>query len=759
MIANAATWAWNRFRPAEGWLSFFLLLAALSTVIASLVAADWVPEGRVVLLTAPLGLILGAVLARRPIRSLPAWLLLLAYGIVLTLIYLGRLLPRLSVLASGAGGQVFRYQWALLIDRAGSWLLAVSSGGSSQETIVFAAFLGLGAWLLAAYAAWAVYRQRRPLVALALLALALGLNGYFGGYDAHRWFAASFAGLAVLLVAVLHYANLEYAWAQRRVDYSPEIRFELLATAAGVAAILFLTSFVLPAVNVREIARAFRELTAVEQTEETLGRAFEGVRPPSGGARPGFAPGAAGVLPRSFLLGDTPELYEIMVMTATLQPDHPAATHWRAASYDVYTGRGWALSTEREELLAAETPLALPPVAAQTTFTQTVSWLLDNRAIRYTMGLPLHFDHPVRVHWRGLSDFSRAVNPDDQVPAGSPYRAVSQLSTATAAELRASDPTQIPAPIVERYTNLPDTLPQRVRNLAAEVAGSYDNAYDQARALESFLRQYPYSLEVSGPPANRDPVDYFLFDLQSGYCDYYATAMAVMARSLGIPARLATGYLAQPPGANGVQTIYQINAHAWPELYFAGYGWVEFEPTATFPLRREQASSTPGFGEAPPTPEPPPVTPPIPEPPAERLSPGWALLLMLLLAAGWLWWHRRTPASPPAIPWAYRRLLRAARALGIATPASQTPVEMEAALQARLAAWEAAPRLGRLLRGVRSAVASLTALFIRHQYAPPEQAIPGTSRGAGESRTLWRHLRRRLWLLRWVRRLTGEKYD
>lgn len=758
MIANAAAWAWERFRPAEGWLTFFLLLAAVSTLVTSIVAADWVPEGRVVLLTAPLGLALGAILARRPLHPLAAWLLLLGYGLVLTLIYLGRLLPPLRVLAAGFGAEFFRYQWAVFFDRAGSWLLAVGSGGRSQETIVFAAALGLGAWLLAAYAAWTVYRQRRPMIGLVVLGLALGLNGYYGGYEDHRWFAAAFAGLAALLVAALHFANLEHGWQQRHVDYSPEIRFELLAVASGVALILLVTSIVLPAINVREIARAFRELGAVRQTEETLDRALGGVRQPAGGAQPIGVAGGPGVLPRSFLLGDPPELYEEVVMTATLQPAHPAATHWRAASYDVYTGRGWALSSERDELLEPGTRLDLPPAASQTTFTQTVRWLYDDRAIRYTIGLPLTFDMPVRVYWRGLSDFSRALDPRDSAPTTTTYQAVSQLSTATAAELRASDPAAIPAAITSRYAIPSEMVPLRVTALAEVVAGGYTNPYDQARALETFLRQYPYSLLVSAPPPNREPVDYFLFDLQSGYCDYYATAMAVMARSLGLPARLATGYLAQPPGPDGAQTVYQINAHAWPEIYFAGYGWVEFEPTAAFPARPVQTETGFGFGSAPPTPEPPLVTPPIPEPPVERISSWWALLLMLLLAAVWFWWHRRVPAGPPPVPLVYHRLLRAARGLGIATPASQTPVELEAVFQSRLAAWETAPTLGRLLRGVRAAVARLTALFIHHQYAPhATTGIPGSRQPAGEARALWRHLGRRLWLLRWLRRLTGEK--
>ena len=755
MFANALTWVWNRFRPAEGWIPFFLLFVATSMLAGSIAAAEWVPEGSVVLFLAPLALILSAVLAHRRLHALPAWLLLLAYGLLLTTLYLGRLVPTLGALMRGNGGDVFRRQWALLLDRAGSWLLAVTEGGSSQETIVFAAGLGLGVWLLVAYAAWAVFRQRRPLAGLALLGLALGVNGTYAGYETHRWFAAAFAGLAALLIAALHFANLEYGWQQRRVDYSPEIRFELLAVAAGVAMMLLVTSFILPAINVREIARAFRELGAVQQTEQAFDRAFGGVRQPQLGSEPAFRAGGPGVLPRAFLLGGAPELYETVAMTARVQPAHPAATHWRAASYDIYTGRGWALSEEREELWEPQAAIPQPALSGQTVFTQTVRWLVDDRTILYTVGLPLSFDQPVRLHWRGREDFSRAVRVSAAAGPGARYEATSRLVTASPAELRAAAGEAIPDLILSRYTNLSEELPQRVRDLAQEVAGSHDNPYDKARALESFLRQYPYSLEVSSPPPGRDPVDYFLFDLQTGYCDYYASAMAVMARSLGLPARLATGYLAQPADENGIQTIYQINAHAWPEIYFAGYGWVEFEPTTPFPARTELSASGATMGSPPPTPEPPLSTPPIPEQPAERVSTWWAVLLMLLLAAGWVWWHRRRLAAPPTIPWVYDRLLRSARALGVATPASQTPHEMAAVLQEQLAVWEERPRLNRLLQGAQGSVARLTALFVSYQYAPPD-GEDGYSRPAREARALWRQLRRPLWLLRWLRRLTGE---
>jgi hypothetical protein len=79
-------------------------------------------------------------------------------------------------------------------------------------------------------------------------------------------------------------------------------------------------------------------------------------------------------------------------------------------------------------------------------------------------------------------------------------------------------------------------------------------------------------------------VDYFLFDLQQGYCDYYATAMVVMARSLGIPARLAVGYATgeYDPELEAYQ-VTRANAHSWAEVYFPEYGWIRFEPTATLP--------------------------------------------------------------------------------------------------------------------------------------------------------------------------------
>ena len=142
----------------------------------------------------------------------------------------------------------------------------------------------------------------------------------------------------------------------------------------------------------------------------------------------------------------------------------------------------------------------------------------------------------------------------------------------------------IPDWVANRYLTLPDELPYRVRQLALDLTAVQPNPYDRALAIEGYLREFPYTLNLPAPPANRDVVDYFLFDLKKGYCDYYASAMVVLARAAGLPARLVVGYnsgLYDPQQAN--YKVTEADAHAWAEVYFPGYGWVEFEPTGGRP--------------------------------------------------------------------------------------------------------------------------------------------------------------------------------
>jgi len=751
MLYDVASWGWRRLRPEEGWLSYFLLLAVILILTWAVIEVAWVPELSTLPYLSVIGLMMGTLLAKRPMKWHFAWVLIAAYGIILNLIILGQLLPSASAIFDGWGvsSELLRQNLALMTDRIEGWYTAVAAGGSSQEVIVFAFLLGISAWFLAAYAGWSTFRQGRPLVGLTTMGVAVAINAYFG--DASLWPVALFVGLAVVLAASVHYANLERGWSKKEIDYSTEIRMDILAFSGGIALFLLTFAYVLPAVNIRALAEVFVDQPVVIEAEEVFDRAFAGVRQPR---RQGPVidlegnPGRAGTLPRSFLLGAPPELYETVVLTATTSNEIIPVTHWRGFSYDEYTGRGWAISTEREQLIPANERIPLPATETDLSIIQAVHWVQTPLAARYTLGLPERFDQDVITFWRGVEDLSRVRS------GGKDYSAESRVSGASTAELRNATLSDVSLSILARYTALPDSVPQRVHELAQQIAGLQNlSPFDKARTLERFLRQYPYSLDVASPPSGSDPVDFFLFDLQTGYCDYYASAMVVMARSLGLPARLAAGFLAQPADEKGVQTLYQINAHSWPEVYFAGYGWIEFEPTASFPTSDRDLAIPipPEFDRQ----EPIPITypPPIPEQEIVKVSPFWYLLGVLLLvpAIWWIWnWQRQRAASQDSVLWAYGRLMLSAQHLDQPARPSQTPAEFEEALLKKLGEPAHPGWSLRWRQGVQPDIVRLASLFVDQQYGGKESAT-------GQAVESWHRIRIRMWILGFLTRLFNRR--
>ncbi|MBU2008946.1 MAG: transglutaminase domain-containing protein [Chloroflexi bacterium] len=164
------------------------------------------------------------------------------------------------------------------------------------------------------------------------------------------------------------------------------------------------------------------------------------------------------------------------------------------------------------------------------------------------------------------------------------YTVTSSVSLATSSELMASK-APLPDWVQERYLTLPPTLPARVRQLAASVTWTWGDlgaktAYEKALAIQEYLRRLTYRQDIKAPPLGADGVDYFLFISKTGYSQYFASAMVVMLRSLGVPARLAVGFVSDEYDLE--KNVYEVrdsHAHAWVEVFFPEYGWVEFEPT------------------------------------------------------------------------------------------------------------------------------------------------------------------------------------
>ena len=166
------------------------------------------------------------------------------------------------------------------------------------------------------------------------------------------------------------------------------------------------------------------------------------------------------------------------------------------------------------------------------------------------------------------------------VKPGETYQITSSVSLAEPPDLRLAGG-DYPTWALDKYTQLPTDFPQSIRDRAREVATGAPTHYDKAKAIEQYLKNnFEYNLKIDPPPYNADGVEHFLFTQKEGYSEYFASAMTVMLRSEGIPARLVTGYsLGDKVPDQDVYMVTDKNSHAWVEVYFPRYGWILFEPT------------------------------------------------------------------------------------------------------------------------------------------------------------------------------------
>ena len=253
-----------------------------------------------------------------------------------------------------------------------------------------------------------------------------------------------------------------------------------------------------------------------------------------------------------------------------------AALYWRGLVFDRYTGREFKVESENVSLCGSGDLLP-------SSFSE-LGDLIKEVEQDYTLlasfpGLLFSAYEPRMV--KGFESFwvtkSSVLLTSGSNSKGTAYIVLSEVVIPEPDILRETGLAEEADP---RYLQLPESLPERVDDLARELTKDLDNPFDRTVAIAQHLKTLRYDLGVPTIPPGRDVVDYFLFDLQAGYCQHFAAAMAVLCREVGIPARVVTGFgSGSYDSSEHAYRVLQLNFHAWVEVQFEGFGWVTFDPT------------------------------------------------------------------------------------------------------------------------------------------------------------------------------------
>jgi transglutaminase-like putative cysteine protease len=273
-------------------------------------------------------------------------------------------------------------------------------------------------------------------------------------------------------------------------------------------------------------------------------------------------------------LGDTPVMY---VRTG-------APAYWRGLVFDTYRDGVWTASNHDFVTLQPYVPPRLLPPAPPNTLGTFVQVF---RLVRQLPGV-ISAAYPIQSLYAPVAalreDAYGTFRTPDVLRPGQTYSVVSYLPNLSPQELR-QDPFALGSPGEGPAYLDKGNLSRQAQDLAAQaVAGHTSNQFDEVMALTTYLQtHFQYSQQLGHVPAGRDPVDWFLFDVKIGYCEQFATAETLMLRSLGIPARLATGYSTGSYDPVLDQSIVrERDAHAWVEVWFPNHGWVPVDPSPGF---------------------------------------------------------------------------------------------------------------------------------------------------------------------------------
>ena len=563
------------------WAALGLHFLLLQTVASRLVATTWTPFLYLTQTFTYMGYVVGTALGySRFKRGTVRWL---------TLFYMLIMLPLL---------------WTLVIDQqtsleeqlasvAGRLFYSTAdfvSGRPVEDPFFFVAVMSIAFWIISSWAGFALVRNQNYLG--AVLPVAIGLiiiQNYDRAIPSRLWFLAFFAFLALLLLGRLQFLENKKSWQKRRVFLSPDNTVDLTSSMAIAAGLIILVAWTVPASSSglasavktwNRITRPWREFT------QQMENAVSALESPSGG-RAGEFFGSELILGRGFPLSDT-VMFEVETPDLTAGA-RPPRYYWRGRTYDTFVDEQWyTTGTVRQEY----SPGVVNPLNVAVQEKPPAHFIFN--VGETPLSLLYSPSQPVWISRPGITFSMPAGSGADiiawhaypSLKAGETYQLDALLNNPNIEQLQGAG-TDYPEWVTQKYLQLPEGFSPRIQALAAEITAEAETPFEKASAITRYLREnITYAATVPEPPRNRDSLEWILFDHKQAFCVYYASSEILMLRSVGVPARMAVGF-AQGERDGNKYVVRRFNSHAWPEVYFPGIGWVEFEPTGNqSPLNR-----------------------------------------------------------------------------------------------------------------------------------------------------------------------------
>ncbi len=454
-----------------------------------------------------------------------------------------------------------------------------------NDPLLFLMLMGVVLWILGSLASYLLIRKGRVWPLLIPFGVALLIVGqYDQNQSLNAGYLLAFLFFFLILVGRMTFLHDRQSWGREGIITNAGVRADLSKSLLMLSVALLAFAWLIP-VTSSQINTTLKLWNAITQRWDRFSERVESIFTFDSGTRQATS---EIFYQDDMTLGEGSQPGNDPVFTVEALSRVPAGYrhYWRTRSYDYYEAGEWSFNVdEREEFLFPDSfDIAYPEWVRSQIASYRFTTQVRRTDVVYAPGRPIWVDRPVQASILTLRDAEEdliGLVADPEMVDGDTYELRTIINLPTIAELRE---TSMDYPDwTAAYLQLPEDFPVKIVALSLKLLRGIDNPYDKVASVTQYLRDnITYASTITPAPEGEDPIAWFLFESQEGFCNYYATAQVLMLRSVGIPARLSVGYAQGTYDADtNTYAVLESNSHAWPEVYFEDYGWVIFEPTVS----------------------------------------------------------------------------------------------------------------------------------------------------------------------------------